>query len=100
MGVAIKQRYPGHAKQAGHVARQCQIGAYAGKYVVVTDEDVDVSDLEELIWAILPRTTRDIYRYNQRCLVDASRPSYFTGRQGSGNLTNSRAIIDACRPFH
>ena len=43
MGVAIKQRYPGHAKQAGHIACQCQIGAYAGKYVVVTDEDVDVS---------------------------------------------------------
>jgi hypothetical protein len=31
--VAIKQRYPGHAVQAGHVAAQCGASAYASKYV-------------------------------------------------------------------
>ncbi|HCH56023.1 MAG TPA: UbiD family decarboxylase, partial [Rhodospirillaceae bacterium] len=101
MGVAIKQRYPGHAKQAGHVACQCQIGAYAGKYVVVTDEDVDVSNLEELIWAMLtrsdPATSIDIINGAWSTHLD---PRISPEDKEAGNLTNSRAIIDACRPFH
>ena len=44
-GVAIKQRYPGHATQAGLIAAQCGASAYASKYIVVTDEDVDVTNL-------------------------------------------------------
>ncbi|MGB0631241.1 MAG: UbiD family decarboxylase [Alphaproteobacteria bacterium] len=101
MGVAIKQRYPGHAKQAGHVACQCQVGAYAGKYVVVTDEDVDVSNLEELIWAMLtrsdPATSIDIINGTWSTHLD---PRISPEDKAKGNLTNSRAIIDACRPFH
>jgi 4-hydroxy-3-polyprenylbenzoate decarboxylase len=55
-GVSIKQRYPGHALQAGTIAAQCGGSAYASKYIVVTDEDVDVTNLEALIWAMLTRT--------------------------------------------
>ena len=54
--VAIKQRYPGHAKQAGHIAAQCHVGAYCGRYVIVVDDDIDVSNLEELIWALITRS--------------------------------------------
>jgi UbiD family decarboxylase len=52
LGIAIKQRYPGHATQAGFVASQCGVGAYCGRYVVVVDDDVDVSNLEDLMWAV------------------------------------------------
>ena len=31
--VAIKQRYPGHAAQAGHIAAMCHAGAYLGRPV-------------------------------------------------------------------
>ena len=54
--VAIKQRYGGHAKQAGHVAAMCHAGAYAGRYVIVVDEDIDPSNLEEVMWAVLTRS--------------------------------------------
>ena len=37
--VSIKQRYPGHARQAGHVAAQCRGGAQVGRYVIVVDEE-------------------------------------------------------------
>ena len=30
LAVAINQRYPGHARQAGHIAAMCHVGAYAG----------------------------------------------------------------------
>ena len=56
LAVGIKQRYPGHAMQTGHVAAMCHLGAYAGKYVIVVDDDIDVSNLEELIWAMITRS--------------------------------------------
>ena len=54
--IAIEQRYAGHATQVGHVASQCHVGAYAGKYVVVVDDDIDVTSLEQLVWAMCTRT--------------------------------------------
>jgi UbiD family decarboxylase len=101
VGVSITQRYPGHAKQAGHIACQCHVGAYAGKYVVVVDDDIDVSNLDELVWAMLtrsdPATSIDIVHGAWSTPLD---PRISPEDKAKGNFTNSRAIIDACRPFH
>ena len=101
LGVSIKQRYPGHARQAGHIACQCQAGAYAGKYVVVVDEDIDVSNLEELIWAMLtrsdPASSIDFIHNAWSTPLDPRIPPE---KRERGDFTNSRAIIDACRPYH
>jgi UbiD family decarboxylase len=101
LGVAIRQRYPGHSKQAGHVAAMCHSGAYAGRYVIVVDDDIDVSNLEELIWAMLtrsdPATSIDIIRNAWSTPLD---PRIEPERKAKGDFTNSRAIIDACRPWH
>ena len=100
--VSIKQRYPGHATPGRPHRRQCRVGAYAGKYVVVVDDDIDVTNLEELMWAMLHALRPgDLDRHHPQRLVHAarsvaSRPS----DKERGNFTNSRAIIDACRPFH
>ena len=42
LAVAVNQRYPGHAKQAGHIASMCHVGAYCGRYTIVVDDDIDV----------------------------------------------------------
>jgi UbiD family decarboxylase len=101
LGVAINQRYPGHARQAGHIACQCHVGAYAGRYVVVVDDDIDVSNLEELIWAMLtrsdPATSIDIITNAWSTPLD---PRLDPEQRARGDYTNSRAIIDACRPWH
>lgn len=101
LAVSIRQRYPGHVKQAGHVASQCHVGAYAGKYVVVVDDDVDVSSLEELMWAVTtrsdPATSIDVITGSWSTPLD---PRLAPEDREKGNYTNSRAIIDACRPFH
>ena len=100
-GVSITQRYPGHATQAGHVASQCGVGAYAGKYVIVVDDDIDVSNMDELLWALCfrsdPATSIDIIRNAYSSKLDPSIPPW---RKAEGDTTNSRAIISACRPFH
>lgn len=101
VAVAIKQRYPGHAMQAGHVACQCHVGAYCGRYVIVVDDDIDVSNLEELMWAVCtrsdPASSIDIVHHAWSTPLDPRIPPE---EKAKGNFTNSRAIIDACRPFH
>ncbi|MEC7489027.1 MAG: UbiD family decarboxylase [Pseudomonadota bacterium] len=100
-GVSIKQRYPGHSKQAGHIAAQCQAANYANRFIIVVDDDIDVTDLEELIWAMCtrcdPATTIDIVKGAWTSPAD---PRLTPEQKASGDITNSRAIIDACKPFH
>ena len=101
LAVAVNQRYPGHAKQAGHVASMCHVAAYCGRYTVVVDDDIDVSNLEEVMWALLtrsdPATSIDIIRNAWSTPLD---PRIEPERKAIGDFTNSRAVIDACRPFH
>ena len=96
--VAIKQRYMGHSRQAGFVASQCQAGAYFGRYVIVVDDDIDPTNLKEVIWAMATRSDPamdiEIIRKTWGSRID---PLYCT--YPPGTTYNSRAIIDACRPF-
>lgn len=94
--VAIKQRYPGHAKQAALVACQCHPGAYLGRYVVVVDEDIDITNLNEVVWAMCTRsdpvTSVDILRRTWSGPLDPVIPP---GQKGH----NSRMIVEAVRPY-
>jgi len=93
--IAIKQAYAGHAKQAGMLAAGCQSGAYLGRFVVVVDEDIDPTDLFAVAWAMCtrcdPAEDIDIIRKMWSGPLDPRIPR--------GTAWNSRAIIDACRPF-
>jgi len=101
LAVAINQRYPGHARQAGHVASMCRTGVDGNRWVIVTDDDIDVSSLDELIWAALtradPATSIDMIRGGKGAVSD---PRLTPWDREMRNFTNSRMIIDACRPFH
>jgi UbiD family decarboxylase len=96
--VSIQQRYPGHAREIGHIAAQV-IGRGLGRYLVVVDDDIDVTDIEDVTFAIATRADPaqdiDIVRraYSQRLdpLVPQGTPRNQT--------FNSRAVIDACIPF-
>ncbi len=94
--VSIKQRYPGHARQAGLVAAGCHSNAYCGRYTIVVDEDIDPTDTDQVLWALGtrsdPQSSIDIIR---RCWSTPLDPMI---RKGEPPL-NSRAIIEACRPF-
>jgi 4-hydroxy-3-polyprenylbenzoate decarboxylase len=94
--VSIKQRYPGHARQAGLIASQCRSGAYLGRYVVVVDDDVDITNSEEFLWVLSSRS-------------DPAQSIEILRRAWSGPLDprilrdevglSSRAVIDATRPY-
>ncbi|MBI2371895.1 MAG: UbiD family decarboxylase [Deltaproteobacteria bacterium] len=94
--VAIKQRYPGHARQAAVLAAQCRAGAYLGRYIIVVDDDIDPSDTDAVLWALStrsdPKGDIDIL---DRCWSGPLDPIIPPGQKGF----SSRAIIDATRPY-
>jgi UbiD family decarboxylase len=96
--VAIKQRYAGHARQAGHILSQCGVGAYMSRYSVVVDEDIDPSNLQEVMWAIATRTDPEIdIDIIRRGMGSKNDPMSIAYRYDAP-LT-SKAVIDACRPY-
>jgi 4-hydroxy-3-polyprenylbenzoate decarboxylase len=94
--VSIQQKYAGHARQVLHAAATVPAAAYMGRLVAVVDDDIDVTDLEDVIWAIVTR-------------ADPSRAVDILTRQLSGPLDpaippdekmyNSRMLIDATKPW-
>ena len=94
--VAIDQRYAGHARQAALLTSQLPAAAYMNKFVIVVDGDVDPRSLNDVMWAVCTRAepSRDIevQRFTWGSRVDPLRPA-------GEPAYNSRAIVDACRPF-
>jgi len=43
----LKQRYHGHAQQAGIAALVRRAGNYHGRFVIVVDDDIDPSDMKK-----------------------------------------------------
>lgn len=93
--IAIKQAYAGHARQAGLLAASSQSGSYLGRFVVVVDDDIDPTDMFDVMWAMCtrcdPAEDIDIIRRMWSGPLDPRLPR--------GVASSSRAIIDACRPF-
>ena len=98
--VSIKQRYPGHSRQVLHLASQSRSAAYVGRYTIVVDEDIDPSNLEEVMWAVCtrsdPATSIDIVHRAWSSPLDPIIPPE---RKDMGDYTSSRALIDATRPW-
>lgn len=94
--ISIRQRYAGHARQAATLASQLPGGAYVSRFIVVVDEDIDPFNLGEVIWAMGtrcdPERDIDIIR---NCWSSPLDPLV---REGEPPF-NSRAIVDATRPF-
>ncbi len=94
--VSIKQRYPGHAKQAGMVAAYCHAGGYLGRYVIVVDDDIDVTNTNDVLWALTTRSNPEIdIEMIRRSWSGPLDPIIPKGQKGH----SSRAVIDACRPY-
>lgn len=94
--VAIEQSYPGHAAQAGLVAGQVGTTAYGGRYVVVVDSDIDIFDVNDVLWALTTRCDpkRDT-TVIERAWSSPVDPAIHPDERGF----NSRLIFDATRPW-
>ncbi|MFJ7216063.1 UbiD family decarboxylase [Amycolatopsis sp. NPDC098790] len=96
VAVSVKQRYAGHARQVAYLTAQFPAAAYMNRYVVVVDDDIDPADLDQVIWAMSTRSdpAGDIE------VMKRTWGSKLDPLSVEGELPfNSRAIIDACRPY-
>jgi 4-hydroxy-3-polyprenylbenzoate decarboxylase len=95
--VALRQRYAGHAKRAGLIAAA---NSYMGRLVVIVDDDIDPSDLSDVMWAITtrcePAEQIDIVRDAWSSALD---PRIAPADKQRGATSHSKAIIEACRPL-
>jgi UbiD family decarboxylase len=100
VAVAIEQKYPGHAKHAGLAALASHAGIYRNRAIVVVDDDVNPSDLDDVVFALTTRCNPaediDIVRGIPGTFLDPRIPPE---RRAVGDSTGSSMIIDACRPY-
>jgi 4-hydroxy-3-polyprenylbenzoate decarboxylase len=99
--VSIAQRYAGHVQQVGMAAMTGTAGAgLVGRYVIIVDEDIDPSDVDQVLWAMAmrsdPEESIEIIRHTAAAYLDPRIPPE---KRAANDYTMSRAIIDACRPF-
>ena len=95
--ISIKQRYTGHARQAGMVASYCHVGAYLGRYTIVVDDDIDPTNTNDVLWALSTRSDpeQDIEIIRRSW----SGPLDPMIRKSDKKRHASRAVIDCCRPY-
>ena len=95
--VALRQRYDGHAKRAALIAAA---NSYMGRVVVVVDDDIDPSDLADVMWAVTtrcePSEQTDIVRNAWSSALDPRIPAEDKLR---GVSSHSKLIIEAVKPF-
>ncbi len=100
--ISLKQMYSGHAKQAAVLACQLRMLDLQGRYVVVVDDDIDPTNIAEVLWAMCSRVNPeediDIIRGTPSTTLDARVPRDAKTKD-SLSFVNSRAIINACKPY-
>ncbi|MGH7824628.1 MAG: UbiD family decarboxylase [Candidatus Binatia bacterium] len=96
--VALRTQYVGHAKQAGLIASQCSGGIEMNRLTVVVDDHVDITSLQDVVWAIVarsdPERSVEIIKDTKGSRIDMA----IAPEQRELNA-NSRMIIDATTPF-
>ncbi len=89
------QEFVGHAKRAALIVSQSS-SIQIGRYVIVVDEDIDPSNIRDVLWALCfrsdPAQDIDVIRNCRGSRLD---PYHRSGTP----LSTSIAIIDACKPY-
>ena len=94
--VSVQQKYAGHSAQVLALAAQCPAAAYYTKWVIVVDDDVDPTDLNDVLWALStrchPSEDIDVLRNTWSTGLD---PSQFPAE---ARPYGSKVLINACKP--
>jgi 4-hydroxy-3-polyprenylbenzoate decarboxylase len=93
--ISLEQRHAGHAAQALALAAQVPGGAYYTKWIVAVDDDVDPTDIDQVIWALSTRCSPsediDVLRNTWSTWLDPSQ------NPPEDRPYGSKALINACR---
>ena len=93
--ISLEQRYAGHAAQCLALAAQVPGGAYFTKWIIAVDEDIDPTDMDQVIWAMSSRCHPiediDILRNTWSTWLDP------TQNPPEKRPYGSKALINACK---
>ncbi|MDE2228699.1 MAG: UbiD family decarboxylase [Alphaproteobacteria bacterium] len=93
--ISIEQRHAGHAAQVLALAAQVPGGAYYTKWIIAVDEDIDPTDMNQVIWAMASRCNPiddiDILRNTWSTWLDP------TQNPPEKRPYGSKALINACK---
>jgi 4-hydroxy-3-polyprenylbenzoate decarboxylase len=93
--ISIEQRYAGHASQVAALAAQLPSGAYYTKFIIVVDEDIDPSDIHQVMWAMStrcdPEKDLDVLRETWSTYLDP------TKNPPEERPWGSKVLINACK---
>ncbi len=94
--IKIKQKYAGHAAEIGSAALELA----GARMVVVVDEDVDVRDPWQVLWAMGTRCDPEVaVKVVNGCKTHTLDPGLSPDKRKKGDFTVSKVMIDACRPY-
>ena len=93
--ISLEQRYAGHSAQCLALAAQAPGGAYYTKWIIAVDEDIDPTDMDQVIWAMSSRC-------NPVEDIDVLRNTWSTWLDPTQNPPEerpygSKALINACK---
>jgi len=93
--VSVEQKFAGHVPQVLALAAQVVAGAYYTKWIIAVDEDVDIFDFNQILWAMSTRC-------NPIEDIDIQRNTWSTYLDPTQNPPEerpyaSKALINACR---
>jgi UbiD family decarboxylase len=98
--ISIKQKYGGHAKRAAMAMLGSTYG-YHRRFVIIVDDDIDPSDIDQVLWALAtrcdPATAINVISEAWSTPLD---PRITPDARAQRNFTNSVAVINACQPYH
>lgn len=94
--VKVRQRYPGHAMKAGLAFA----GEYMNRVVIVVDDDINIRDPDDVLWAIGtrcdPETSLTVLSNLQSNPLDPRLPP---DKRARLDYTRSSVVINACKPY-
>ena len=95
--IGLEQKYAGHAAQALALAGKVPGGDYITKWIVAVDEDVDPTDMNQVLWAMATRATPsddiDILRNTRGSPLDPAQ------NPPEKRFFGSKALINACKDY-
>ena len=98
--VSLEQKYGGHAKQAALLVAGLASTAYMWRWIIVVDDDIDPSNMSEVLWALGTRGDPESVNVISGCWGTSLDPQLPPEKRARNDFTHSGGIIMACKPYH
>ncbi|MFE3060217.1 hypothetical protein [Nocardia sp. NPDC059239] len=75
------------------------VGVGTERYFVVVDEDIDITDINHVLWTQFTRVDPAETIHALRTLTTAIDPRLSSEKRTAGDMSMGIVLIDACKPF-